>query len=44
MTTQDRINLIKAALSKLQFDSIAKRDLEVLLIKEKEKLEKLKRR
>lgn len=40
MTTQDRIKLIEVTLSKLQFDSIAKRDLEVLLIKEKEKLEK----
>lgn len=44
MTTQDRIKLIKVALSKLQIDSIAKHDLEVLLQQEKEKLEKLKRR
>lgn len=44
MTTQDRIKLIEAVLSKLQFNSIAKPDLEVLLVKEKKKLEKLKRR
>lgn len=44
MTTQNRIKLIEAVLSKLQIDSIAKHDLEVLLIKEKEKLDKIKRR
>lgn len=44
MTTQERVKLIETTLSKLQIDSIAKHDLEVLFIKEKEKLEKLKRR
>lgn len=44
MTTQDRIKLIKAVLSKLQFNSIVKHDLETLLEQEKEKLKKLKRR
>lgn len=43
MTTQDKIILIETALSKLQFDSIIKSDLEVLLKKEKEKLDQIRR-
>lgn len=42
MTTQDRIILIEIALSKLQFESIVKSDLEVLFKQEKEKLDKIK--